>query len=214
MHHSHPSYAAPPKNIHRINSGSITQDATDCAFWDIDFPMLIIKAVHGNKLNYRHWHSKNSWQTRKCTGWNFVPSQKYSKKIYMVDFLYTTNTYQKTAQCRLKRSLVPQGLSGKKLVSENALPHTIFTPKGPSIPESPASSHSFLLAGSCSFSHTLNPSQQASWRLRTNTFACYSTECQDRKADQIQLVAASAAEMTHKMTLNQLELLRNHRLHA
>lgn len=35
-----------------------------------------------------------------------------------------------------------------------------------------------------------------------------------RKEDHVQLLAASAVEMTHNKTLNQLDLLRNCSLHA
>lgn len=116
---------------------------------------------------------------------------------------------------QVEEVLSPKGtyLSGRRPVLENVLPHAIFTPKSSSMPESTASSCSFPLAASCNL-RTLNPSQQALRRLRTKTLACCSAESQHRKEDQIQLVAASAAEMTHKTTLNQLELLRSCRLHA
>lgn len=112
--------------------------------------------------------------------------------------------------------LRPKGtyLSGERPVLENVLLHTTFTPKGPSTQESTASSHSFPSAASCSLLHMLNPKQQALWRLRTDTLVWCFAESQYRKKYQIQLVAASAAGMTHNKTLNQLALQRNCRLCA
>lgn len=137
-------------------------------------------------------------------------------KIYMINFLFTADTYQKTSQCRLKRSLVPKGptsLAGDQ--SWRTFCHMQFLrQRAPVCQKAQQAAAAFPLQLPATCCARWTPISKALQRLRANTSACCSAESQHREEDQIQLVAASAAEMTHKTTLNQLELLRSCRLHA
>lgn len=86
-----------------------------------------------------------------------------------------------------EKVLSPKGtyLSGKRPALENILPRMIFTPKGSSLPESTASSHSFPLAVSCSFLHMLNPNLQALLEIEDQYLTVLQKVNIERKENQI-----------------------------